>query len=406
MRFVSRWFTFLGGLALVATGLTVQPARAGEGNEEALKQIRLKMQEYVDQQVVSGAVTLVGRKSGIVSLQAVGLRNISANEPMTPDTVFRIASMTKPITAIGIMQLAEQGKLSVDDPVEKHLPEFKGQRLIVKRDGDAITTTRPRRLITIRDLLTHTSGMPGSPPEGLADLYLKRNRTLSEAVHAFSQRPLDYEPGTKWAYCNTGIDTLGRIIEVVSGETFEGYLQAHVFGPLGMKDTTFFPSEAQLARTALSYELKDGKLQAGIAVLDLPKGSKYPVPAGGLYSTAPDLARLYQAMLGRGALGDVRIIGEQSLATMTKVQTGNLQTGFTDGMGFGYGFQVVNTPTGVTAMLSPGTFGHGGAFGTQAWIDPQQDLFVVLLIQRIGMPNGDASDIRRDFQKLAVEAVK
>src|SRR5207237_2368060 len=133
-------------------------------------------------------------------------------------------SMTKPITAIGIMILVDEGKLAVADPVEKYLPEFRGQMLVAERGKDTLVLKKPQRPITLRDLLTHTSGLPGGFPPGIADIYTKRNRTLAEGILVMSQRPLDFEPGSKWSYCNAGIDTLGRVIEVVSGESYEDVL--------------------------------------------------------------------------------------------------------------------------------------------------------------------------------------
>jgi CubicO group peptidase (beta-lactamase class C family) len=326
---------------------------------------------------------------------------------MPKDALFRIASMTKPVTAIGIMILADEGKLSVDDPVEKHLPEFKGQMLVSARTPDSVTLKKPPRPITLKDLLTHTSGLPGGMPEGLSDLYTKRQHTLAEAVMAFSQRPLDFEPGSKWSYCNPGIDTLGRVIEVVSGQSYEEFLKNRIFDPLEMRDTTFYPTKDQMARVGPIYNKKDGKLVAmQNTVTGPPAGARYPIPAGGLYSTGADLAKLYQMMMNDGKLGKVRILTPESVTAMTKVQTGDLKAGFTDGMGWGLGWGVVKTPTGVTEMLSPGTFGHGGAYGTQCWIDPKQDLFVILLIQRAGLPNSDASAMRKELQTAAVEALK
>lgn len=380
---------------------------AADFDPQRLAEIKPRMQQFVDAQELAGAVTVVGNAQGIVSLEVVGQRDREANQPMTRDTLFRIASMTKPITALAVMQLVDDGKLSVDDPVEKHLPAFRSQWLIAERSNDELKLIRPARPITVRDLLTHTSGLPGGFPTGLANLYATRDLTLAEAVLVSSQRPLDFPPGSKWAYCNAGIDTLGRLVEVVSGQSFEDYLAARVFRPLGMSDTTFFPSDAQLARVAAVYSVKDGKLTRDHNLIVGPaRGAKHPIPAGGLYSTADDLARLYQAMLQGGALGEHRVLSRDSLATMTKVQTGGLECGFVPGMSFGFGWAVVNQPQGVTAMLSSGTFGHGGAFGTQGWIDPQQGLFVVLLIQRTGLKNGDASEMRRELQRLAVAALK
>ena len=396
-----RLLTTTTGLVLLA--LLALPAH---GDDRAAP-IRARMQAFVDQHDIAGAVTVVGRKDAIISYEAVGSLSLESGQPMAKDALFRIASMTKPITAVGIMILMDEGKLSIEDPVEKHLPEFKGQMLVTGRSKDAVTLGKPPRPITVRDLLTHTSGLPGGMPPGLSDLYLKRNHTLAEAVMAFSQRPLDFEPGSKWAYCNTGIDTLGRIIEVVSGQRYEDFLDRRVFQPLGLTDTTFYPTKEQLERAAPTYGKKEGKLfRPPNSLISLPKGARYPIPAGGLYSTGADLAKFYRMMLGRGTLGKVRILSPESVAAMTKVQTGDLNAAFTPGMGFGLGWAVVRKPEGVTAMLSPGSYGHGGAFGTQAWIDPDQDLFVVLLIQRVGLPNSDASDMRKELQAAAVAALK
>jgi CubicO group peptidase (beta-lactamase class C family) len=325
---------------------------------------------------------------------------------MAKDALFRIASMTKPITALGIMILVDEGKLAIEDPVEKHLPEFRGQMVVAERGKDTVTLKKPARPITVRDLLTHTSGMP-APPAGLTDLYTQRNHTLAEAVMAFSQQPLDFEPGSKWSYCNPGIDTLGRIIEVRSGQSYEDFLHQRIFAPLGMKDTAFFPSRQQHQRVATTYGKKDGQLvPRPHALIDLPPGSRYPIPAGGLYSTGTDLAKLYRMMLGKGTLGKTHIVSPEAVERMTTVQTGDLKTGFTPGMGWGLGWCIVREPTGVTAMLSPGSYGHGGAFGTQGWIDPQQDLFIVLLIQRTDLGNSDGSAMRQALQTLAVETLK
>ncbi|HEV3261016.1 MAG TPA: serine hydrolase domain-containing protein, partial [Gemmataceae bacterium] len=219
-------YTLLGGLALVV--LVPLPVRGDDVDFSRLAKIHAQMQAFVDRHEIAGAVTVVGRKEGVLSHEAVGQLSLEKRQPLPKDALFRIASMTKPITAIGIMILVDEGKLSVEDPVEKYLPEFRGQMLVAERTADSLRLKKPARPITVRDLLTHTSGLPGGFPEGLADLYVKRNHTLAEAVMALSQRPLEFEPGTKWAYCNTGIDTLGRIIEVVSGQAYEDFLRKRV----------------------------------------------------------------------------------------------------------------------------------------------------------------------------------
>jgi CubicO group peptidase (beta-lactamase class C family) len=400
-----------GRLAVVLAGLawlaSPMPAAAAEGQRHRLADIPARMQQFVDQGQISGAVTVVGRHDRVLSCEAVGLRDLQTRQPMTKDTLFRIASMTKPITAVGIMILVDEGKLALDDPIERHLPEFRGQVLAAGAGkGSAGVDRPPARKPTVRDLLRHTSGLPGGLPPDLADLYMKRDRTLAEAVAAIAKRPLEFEPGSRWAYCNAGIDTLGRMIEVVSGQPYEKFMAERIFTPLGMADTTFYPGPRQRLRTASLYDCKDGKLlPAGFQIIGPAAGARYPIPAGGLCSTGADLPRLYQMMLCGGQAQGRRILSEKGVREMTTLQTGELATGFVAGMGYGLGWAVVRQPQGVTEMLSPGTFGHGGAFGTQAWIDPKQDLFMILLIQRVGLPNGDASDMRRELQKLAVAAI-
>jgi len=367
--------------------------------------VRTEFQGYVDRHQTAGTVTLVARMGKILSLEAVGWQDIEAGIPMKTDSIFQIASMTKPVTAMGVMMLVEEGKLAIEDPVEKHLPEFRGQPLITKREGSAITLGKPARPITIRDLLTHTSGLRGGPPPGFADLYAKRNRTLAEETIAISQWPLEFEPGSKWAYCNTGIDTLGRIIEVCSGQSYEEFLAERLFRPLGMEDTFFYPTKDNKGRVATLYKKDKNGIARSENFIGDAVGGRYPLPAGGLFSTASDLRKLYQMVLDGGVAGGRRYLSEATLARMTRNQTGDLKAGFTDGVQMGLGWQLVGTPTGVTGMLSPGTFGHGGAFGTQGWIDPQRKMIFILMVQRAGFGNGDASDLRKSLQTIAVAAI-
>lgn len=397
-----RWQAFAWLVLSLAT-----PVPAAEFDPQVLGELRGTLQRFVDERVVSGAVGVVGSSRGIAVLEAVGAQTLEPVRPMTADSVFRIASMTKPITALAVLQLQDAGRLSVDDPVEKHLPEFRGQRLIASQSADALTLKNPARPITLRDLLTHTSGLPGGYPQGYGDIYFRRSLNLREAILLQSQRPLDFEPGSKWSYCNAGIDALGRVVEVVSGRSYEDYLAQNILNPLGMLETTPFVRADQRVRLAAIYDQKEGQLTESMQPLvgALPE-ARHSIPAGGLVSTAGDLARLYRCLLKGGELDGQRIIQAATLAEMTKVQTGDLKAGFGDGLGFGFGFAVVREPQGVTAGLSAGSYGHGGAFGTQGWLDPHQDLFFIVLIQRNGLAGGDGSDIRVAVQNLAVRALK
>ena len=395
------------GIVLAALAALVGPgaARSAPADDARASKIRERLQPLVDRKEIAGAVVLVGDAEKVIDLVVLGERDAEAHQPMRPDTVFRIASMTKPVTAIGVMMLAEAGKLSIDDPVEKYLPEFQGLKLEASRSGDTLTLKEPSRKITVRDLLTHTSGLPDSVPPGRPDLASRKDKTLAEAVAGYAQRPLSFEPGSKWSYSNSGLSTLGRLVEAVSGRPYEAFLDERLFKPLGMADTTFYPTEDQTARLAVTYEVKDGALKpvAGSTARPTPE-TRYPGPAGGLYSTGPDYAKLCRMLLRKGALDGRRYLSESTVAEMTRTQTGEIKTGFTDGMSFGLGFGVVKAPAGVSARLSPGSFGHGGAWGTQAWVDPHAGRFALLMIQRSGLKNSDDSDARKAVNDVAFDA--
>jgi CubicO group peptidase (beta-lactamase class C family) len=403
MKIPSRPFfgCLLCALSLIAYGKP-DSSRAGL-DAGKLQEIPKRIQQFVDDGTISGAVTLVARHGQIASLEAVGLADIAAQKLMRSDSLFWIASMTKPITATAVLMLQDEGKLSVNDPVEKYLPEFKNQWMIESRSTASVRLIKPPRSITIHDLLTHTSGLgdvPAPRPES----------TLAELVMGYSQQPLKFPPGSKWEYCNSGINTLGRIVETASGQKFADFLAQRIFNPLGMKDTTFWPTARQAKRLAKSYQPKQNgpgleETQIFFIKGKLQSRDRTPFPAGGLFSTAPDLFRFYQMVLDGGKFERKQVLTRAGVELMTRTQTGDLKTGFTEGMSFGLGWAVVRQPTGATGMLSPGTFGHGGAYGTQAWVDPTKDLILVLMIQRAKLPNADASDVRRVFQDTAVSAV-
>jgi CubicO group peptidase (beta-lactamase class C family) len=388
----------LGTLSIALPCVAAAPGRV----DDLPSRVRSAMQRFVDEKEIAGTVALVGNADGVLVLEAVGRREIEGDLPMKADTLFRIASMTKPITAIAIMILVDKGKLKLDDPVEKHLPEFAGQMMLGYRQGDSYIAKRPSRPITLRDLLTHTSGLPDGPLPDSAERDAGPSTTLAESSRNYGRRRLSFEPGSKWSYSNAGINTLGRVIEVASGMSYENFLKARIFDPLGMVDTTFYPTPDQMKRLAMTYGRDGGELHPVASSKAAPKqGVRPPSPAGGLYSTAPDLAKVYRMMLTRGTFEGRRILPKSAVAEMTRLQTGDLKCGFVDGMGFGLGWAFVKDPTGVTEALSPGSFGHGGAFGTQAWIDPKKGRFAVLMIQRVGLANNDGTPMRRELQRVA-----
>jgi CubicO group peptidase (beta-lactamase class C family) len=371
-------------------------------NPEKLRAIAARLQRFVDDGTISGAVTLVARHGEIASLDTVGFADLAARKPMRVNSLFWIASMTKPVTAAAVLMLQDEGKLSVDDPVENYLPEFKGQWLLDAQTNGVACLERSPRPVTIRHLLTHTSGLDEMPAP-------RTNSTLTELVVGASQRPLRFGPGEKWSYSNAGINTLGRIVEVVSGEEFATFLDKRIFKPLGMRDTTFWPTATQAKRLARSYQPSTSKELEETAIFfiqgALDDRSRAPRPAGGLFSTARDYFKFCQMMLNGGTWNGHRLLSRESVAAMTRTQTGDIKTGFTEGMSFGFGFAVVKRPAGVTGMLSPGAYGHGGAYGTQAWVDPEKEMVFILMIQRAKLPNADASEVRREFQEAAAGAL-
>jgi CubicO group peptidase (beta-lactamase class C family) len=331
----------------------------------------------------------VAHKGKVVHLEAVGEAEIATHRPMTKDTLFAVASMTKPITATAIMILQDEQKLAVDDLVSKYIPQFKDVRL---EEG------RPNREITIRDVLTHTSGLSGD--QAVVG-------SLEETAEELATRSLKFEPGTKWEY-SPGLNVAGRVIEVISGQKFEDFLANRIFAPLKMTSTSFDLTPERKQSLALLYQpSKDKKsIEAVYPQLSPGSGTAAFGPSGGLFSTASDMARFYQMVLNGGELDSQRIVSKEAIQQMTSVKTGDLETGFTPGNGWGLGWCVVRKPQGVTKMLSAGTFGHGGVWGTQGWVDPKRETIYILLIQRAGFGNGDGSDIRGAFQQIAADALR
>ena len=380
-------------LAAPVIALTFLIGRAYAADSVAAPRIDDAMKKLIASHEIAGAVTIVADKDHNLHESAVGQSNIEKNEPMKPDALFWIASMTKPITATSIMILQEEGKLSVDDPVSKYVPEL-GE--LKGADGKPV-------VVLLKHLLTHTSGMVG---EAQNDVVTKA-RTLADLMPAYAKAGVHFAPGTKWEYCQSGINSLGRVIEVVSGKTLPEFFAERIFKPLGMKDTTFYLTDEQLPRLATSYAKKGDALAAapisflhGHAATDR---DRYPAANGGLFSTADDYARFARMLLNDGTLEGHTILKPESVREMRTIHTGEIKTGFTAGNGWGWGVCVVREPQGISAMLSPGTFGHGGAYGTQFWIDPVKSRVYLLMVQRSNFANSDDSPARLAFQKAAAE---
>lgn len=386
----------------VAVVLAIAVTLTAGAQEPKLPGIGAAMEEMIAKNEIAGAATVVVTRDKVLHLDASGFADVAAERPMTPDTLFWIASMTKPVTGAAILMLQDEGRLTVTDPVAKYLPGFAALKT---------PSGKPANL-TIVQILTHTSGLgeAGGPAAQQA-------RTLADLVPLWLAAPMQYEPGEKWKYTQSGINAAARIVEVVSGMTFDAFVQKRIADPLGMTNTTFYPTADQRARLATAYAKNKG---TGLLEPVPPRpefGPRDRAPQGhaGLYSTAPDYARFCQMLLNGGALGGRRYLSAKAMTLLATPQTAGLPTGFfqTDtygnrGANYGWGIatSILRVPhDGVAAMLSTGTYGHGGAWGTQAWIDPVKGVAYVLMVQRSNFPNSDASDVRRAFQQAAADAI-
>ena len=385
---------------LIASLLLVSAVRA---ESPKLPGVGAALQEQIDRHEIAGAVTMVVSKDRVLHLESTGLADVAARKPMQADTVFWIASMTKPITATAVLMLQDEGKLDVHDPVAKYLPEFANLK----------TPSGQPANLTLIQILTHTSGLgeAGGPAA-------REAKTLADLVPLWLAAPMQFEPGSRWSYCQSGINAAGRVVEVVSGMSFDAFLKKRLFQPLGMTSTTFYPGTSERARqvTAYAKNATTGSLEAVPPRPEFGPRDRPPQGNGGLYSTAEDYGRFCQMLLGGGRFQGVRYLSEASMKLLSTPQTPEtMPTGFFQndtygrrGLNYGWalGTCVLKAPhDGVPAMLSPGTFGHGGAWGTQAWVDPVKGVAYVLMVQRSNFPNSDASEVRRVFQQAAAKAL-
>jgi CubicO group peptidase (beta-lactamase class C family) len=383
----------------VALGVGQRPLQAVE------PPVASSLQQYVDRGVLAGAVTLVSSPEQVLSLEAVGYSDVGAKTPMTTDAFFWIASMSKPMTAAALMMLVDLGKVKLDDPVERYLPEFHGQMVIAEKSADHLVLRKPGHPITVREILSHTSGLVGrSPREVELDML-----TLREAVITYASAPLQFEPGTRYEYCNPGINTVGRLIEVVSRMRYEEFMQKRLFDALGMKDTTFWPSEEQLKRLAKSYapdafgrRLEEIKITQ--LTYPLSDRKRDPYPAGGLFSTATDVASFCRMVLKGGVHDGARLLSERSVRSMTSTQTGELLNQGKGENGYGLGWSTSRRSSGDSGPVIPGPCGHGGAYATDMSIDPANGLITVFMVQHAGYPGVEGGKILGDFKRAAFEA--
>ncbi len=417
------------GLTLSAQPAPQRQAPAGPGSApsavgvsaERFQRLHQGVQGFVDRKEVSGIVTLVTREGRTADIHAVGFQDVESKTPMKTDTIFRIASMTKPITSVAIMMLYEEGKLLLTDPVSKFIPAFKSMQVL---EQGAEKPVPARRQISIRDLLVHRSGLTygfisGGPvgngyrTDGVTDGLSTTTMTTAEAIDKLAAQPLVAQPGTAYNY-SLSTDVLGRVVEVASGMKFEDFLRSRIFKPLKMTDTDFFVPESKWSRVATVYspdgnggiramrdpETFGNTVMSPVAYYKTPK--TYFSGGAGLVSTAADYARFAHMLLNGGVLEGVRLLSPKTIQLMTVSHTGDLPSvsAAGPGRGFGLGFFVVTDLAATQTLGSTGNYGWSGIYGTTFWVDPTERLVAIMMVQRY-----PGSPVAALFQPLVYQAL-
>jgi CubicO group peptidase (beta-lactamase class C family) len=378
---------------------------------ERLRRVQDAVQREIENGTISGAVSLVARDGRVVHFEAQGVRDIESRAPMTKDTIFRIASMTKPVTAVAVLMMVEQNKIRLDDQVSRFIPAFKNMKVAPPQPAGQppVPAVPASREMTIRDLLTHTAGLltasgaaaqrPARPwPLAPAD-------TLASYIPRLAGVALDFQPGTRWSYSPlAGGDVLGRIVEIASGQTFDQFLKRRVFDPLGMKDTFFYLPEDRRSRLVGLYDVTANGLRPLAERVSTSSGAFFSGGAG-LQSTAEDYLRFAQMLANGGILNGRRLLSAKTVQLMVSNQVGDMASQNLErpvpGRGYGFFVDTVEDPTVAGLRVSAKSFGGAGTFGTFVQIDPKERLVMILMIQ--SAPAN--SSLQRDFENAVMNSI-
>jgi CubicO group peptidase (beta-lactamase class C family) len=409
-------------LPLAAGSGALMPGKADELGfaSDRMPRIREAVQKHVDAGEVSGVVTLVARRGKIAHFEAYGLQDLESKKPMPKDGIFRLASMSKPITAAAVMMMIEEGKVRLTDPVSRFIPEFKGAKVAMPKPGaraggpagpgggrgaapefDVVSANRD---ITVRDLLTHGSGLMSGGLGNAAAPQRGPNDTLATYIPKLGAVPLDFQPGTLWRYSGqAGFDVLSRIVEIASAQPFDQFLKQRLFDPLGMKDTGFSARPDNQARLVTLYQRgADGTLTKAANQVGL-SSTTYFAGSGGMVTTAEDYAQFAQMLLNGGELNGRRYLGPRIVQLMATNHTGDLVNGQfgrpAAGMGFGLGVQIVEDPAMAGLRQSKGSWGWAGAYGTNVTIEPAEKMVTIIMMQTATGP------LQRDFENAVFQAI-
>ncbi len=418
MRLIAKWtsalvlFLTLLATASAAEVLRAKPEDVGLSTQR-LQRIHELVQRHLDAKSFSGAVTLVARNGRIAHLEAQGLMDIETNKPMATNAMFRIMSMTKPVVGVAVMMLLEEGKIRLNDPVSKFIPQFKDLKVAVPQPGPApggqrgaapaearFYTVPPDREITIKDLLTHTSGLVSGTISNQENrkVALKGKESNADYIPRLGAVPLEFQPGTRWAYsAQAGFDTLVLVVEVVTGQKFDVFARQRIFEPLGMKDTFFYPAESYNPRIATLYS----KTEKGLVKQNNPNfmNGVFLSGGGGLFTTAEDYLQFGLMLVNGGQLNGKRLLSPRTVELMSSVHIPDTLPGRARGESFGLSMRVISDPAQRGVFLSKGSFGWSGAYGTHFWVDPKEKLVAVYMTQTANQ------EARADFETAVMQAV-
>ena len=406
----------------------VKPEEVGMSLER-LQRIDQMLERRIAAGEMAGAVAIVARKGKVVHLTAKGVMDLESKQPVTASTMFRVASMTKPVTSVAIMMMIEEGKIRLNDPVSRYIPEFRGQKVAVAtpapprgetpapaavagggrggrgggRGGPppSFTTVTAQREVTIKDLLTHTSGLSSGAMSNstVQSIARKQGEKLADYIPRLGTTTLEFQPGSRWAYsAQAGHDTLGRIVEIASGMPLNEFFQKRIFEPLGMKDITFWPSQAQWPKVASVYT----RGANGLTKNNNPNGMSsevYFMGSGGLISTADDYIPFGVMLANGGELNGKRILGKKTVEMFRSAHIPDTLPGRSAGESYGLGVRVVTDHVRRGTMLSNGTFGWSGVYGTHFFVDPVEQTVGVLLVQTSN------NEVNRDFEDLVAQSI-
>ena len=409
-------FVFVALPSIAASLPEAKPEGVGLSAERLLR-IHETVQRHIDSHQISGAVTLVARKGRIAHLEAHGAMDLDSGKPMAKNSIFRIWSMSKPVAGVAILMLMEEGKLRLNDPVSKFIPEFKGMKVAVIQErpvgppptadsptaGVQFYTVPATREITIQDLLTHVSGL-GSGPASTSEMpriARKPDENLAGFIPRLGTTALDFQPGSRWTYSPlAAFDTLGRVVEIASGETFDKFLRHRIFDPLEMKDIFFHPDDGRLPRIPSTYHRAGDSLQKTDAINRL-FSTAYFSGGGGLMASAEEYAKFAEMLLEGGQLNGKRLLSPKTVDLMASIFVPDTFPGRSPGRGFGLSVQVVSDPIAAGIRASTGTFGWDGAYGTHFWVDPKEKIVGILMIQTDN-PN---RQLDRDFENAVMQSI-